>query len=235
MSEAIYAGIDFDLPTLVNEESEKKLEEYEKQMQRYKDEEAQKRYEKSGVPQKFWKESFETYEVSSEQEIKAYDTVRNFADKPNNRVLILCGENGTGKSHLGSSVIRQYGGEYITSSMLCIKYDSATGYKADMTREQILLHFSTVKMLVIDECCKYFLDEKLEKFLLMLIICMRYENNLPTILITNGNKQPFIQFLGKAVYDRLTEVCTTIEFNGESKRKFAREEYVKPASEEVEF
>ena len=221
MAETIYAGIDFDLPT-ITVESEQRVSEYELEMQKYENEKLQKQYEQSGVPEKFFKQSFETFEVGREQEMDAYDVVRNFADNPKNKVLALCGNNGNGKTHLGCSVIRQCGGEYITSSMLCIKYDSATGFNANMTREQILHHYSKVKMLVIDECCKYFLKEELEKFLLMQIICMRYENGLPTVLISNANKESFIKFLGKAVYDRLTEVCTTVEFNWESRRKERR-------------
>lgn len=223
----MHEGISFDLSEII--EDDQRVSQYEKQLEENELLSKQRKYESSGVPEKFWKESFETFSTESEKDKAVYDKVKQFSEKPANRVLILCGENGNGKSHLASAVTRVCGGEYILSSMLCVKYDSATGYKADMTREQVLLHYSKIKMLVIDECCKYFLDENLEKFLLMQIIIMRYENNLPTVLGTNANKQAFIQFLGKAVYDRLTEVCTTIEFNEESKRKFAREEYVKPA------
>jgi len=77
-------------------------------------------------------------------------------------------------------------------------------------------------MLVIDECGKYFLNSDLEKFLLIQIVCGRYENNKPTVLVTNANKKAFIDFMGKAVYDRLTEVCSTVEFDFESKRKSLR-------------
>ena len=223
MGEPIYAGIDFDLPTMTVE-SEQRVAEYEAELRKAEEEKKQKLYEQSGVPEKFYHESFDTFSTESEKDKAGYDKVKQFSEKPANRVLILCGENGNGKSHLASAVTRVCGGEYILSSMLCVKYDSATGYKADMTREQVLLHYSKIKMLVIDECCKYFLDENLEKFLLMQIIIMRYENNLPTVLVTNANKQAFIQFLGKAVYDRFTEVCTTLEFNGVSKRKSLRGE-----------
>lgn len=216
----MHEGISFDLSEII--EDDQRVSQYEKQLEENERLSKQKRYEASGVPEKFWKESFETFSTESEKDKAVYDKVKQFSDKPANRVLILCGENGNGKSHLASAVTRVCGGEYILSSMLCVKYDSATGYKADMTREQVLLHYSKVKMLVIDECCKYFLDENLEKFLLMQIIIMRYENNLPTVLVTNAIKQAFIQFLGKAVYDRFTQVCTTIEFDGASKRKELR-------------
>ena len=176
-------------------------------------------YKASGVPEKFWNESFDTFKTESEKEIIVFDTVRAFARNPRNKVLILHGNNGTGKSHLLSSIIRECGGEYITSSMLCMKFDSAIGYKAKMSREEIIDHYIKLKdVLVIDECCKYFRDYDLEKFILLTVLCGRYENNRATALGTNSHKQPFIEFLGKAVFDRLTEVCTSLEFDWESRR-----------------
>jgi DNA replication protein DnaC len=74
-------------------------------------------------------------------------------------------------------------------------------------------------MLVIDECGKYTLNPDLEKFLLSQIITSRYENNRPTVLVTNENKKKYIEFLGKSVFDRMTEVCITLDFTGKSKRQ----------------
>ena len=222
MGEPIYARIDFDLPT-ITAESQQRVDEYEKQLFDYDLEQKQKEFESSGVPEKFWKESFETFEETALNK-KAFETAVNFADNPKNRVLVFHGNNGTGKSHLLSSIIRVTGGEYITSSMLCMKYDSAIGYKAKMSREEIIDYYIKIKgVLVIDECCKYFLNKELEKFVLLTILCGRYENNRATALGTNSDKQPFMEFLGRAVFDRFTEICTTVEFNWESRRKERRE------------
>ena len=222
MGEPIYAGIDFDLPT-ITAESQQRVDEYEKKMFEYELEQKQKIFESSGVPEKFWKESFETFEVTALNQ-KAIETAVDFADNPKNRVLVFHGNNGTGKSHLLSSIIRVTGGEYITSSMLCMKYDSAIGYKAKMSREEIIDYYIKRKgVLVIDECCKYFLNKELEKFVLLTILCGRYENNRATALGTNSDKQPFMEFLGRAVFDRFTEICTTVQFDWESRRKDRRE------------
>ena len=216
----IHKGLQID----VQQASIDKVNTYEAMQNKIEAERKYKQYTESGVPEKFWNESFDTYECDDKQTQLKYnrDVVIEFAKNPKNRVLILCGNNGTGKTMLSCSVIRECGGEYITSSMLCMKYDSATGYKVDMNREELIKHYSKVKMLVIDECCKYFVNEQTEKFLLMQIICMRYENNKPTVLVTNADKKAFVNFLGKAVYDRFTEVCTTLEFDWESRRKDKR-------------
>ncbi|MBQ7424634.1 MAG: ATP-binding protein [Lachnospiraceae bacterium] len=200
-----------------------KVDEYERQRQKILDARHLEMYRESGVPEKFWSESFDTFHTESEKEIIAFDTVRDFAREPGNRVLILHGRNGTGKTHMLSAIIRESGGVYITSSMLCMKYDSAIGYKAKMSREDLIEYYTKVKgVLVIDECCKYFLNSDLEKFILTTVVCGRYENNRATALGTNCNKQPFVEFMGKAVFDRLTEVCTTVEFDWDSRRKLRR-------------
>lgn len=175
------------------------------------------------MPEKFFKSGFDTFATETDKELEAKNVVEAFAKKPENRVLILCGNNGNGKTHLACAAEREAGGEYITSSMLCVKYDSAIGFKADMSREEILRHYIYARgVLVIDECCKYFVNQDLEKFVLSTIVCGRYENDLASLLVTNGEKKQFLSFLGKAVYDRCTEVCTVVEFNWESKRKSRR-------------
>ncbi|WP_177177701.1 ATP-binding protein [Treponema bryantii] len=214
----MFKGLDTILP---QEETEEKICAYDAMQEKFRNEDRYKKYKESGVPEKFFCESFATYEETALNG-SALKTVMDFAKNPYNRMLVLCGNNGTGKSHLACSIIRECGGEYITSSMLCMKYDSATGYKVDMNREELIRHYSKVDMLVIDECCKYFVNDTTEKFVLMQIICMRYENNKPTVLVTNASKKSFVNFLGTAVFDRFTEVCTTLTFDWESKRKSRR-------------
>jgi DNA replication protein DnaC len=201
---------------------EKEVEEYWAKVEQDRKADALERYKASGVPAKFYEESFETFATDTDAMKVVKTRVIEFAEKPRNRILILCGENGNGKTHLASSVIRECGGVFVVSSMLCVQYDSATSFKAKRSREEILNYMSTCKMLVIDDCGKYPLNPELEKFLLSYIISARYSNNLPLVLTTNGKKEAFINFLGKAVYDRFTEVCTTVEFNWGSYRKSKR-------------
>lgn len=222
----IYKGIDIGLETKNHE----KVEAFEREQERIKFDECLKKYFESGVPEKFKYHNFKTFGTFTDKEKYAKEVSFKFSENPKNRVLILSGRNGNGKTHLGTSILYQSifngnGGCYITSSNLCVKYESAIGYKTKMNREEILEHYSRCRgILVIDECCKYFVNSELEKFLLVQIICMRYENDLPTVLITNSDKKSFIEFLGQAVYDRFTEVCTTLDFNWESKRKTLRGE-----------
>lgn len=212
-----------DLLINLDLENTEKLAEHEQLQQKIKAESDYDKYTHSGVPKKFFTESFETYITGDENIQKVKNTIKQFADQPDDKVLIMYGSHGCGKSHLASSIIRHCGGVYIESSLLCIKFDSATSFKAKMSREEILDYYSECEMLVIDECCKYYLSPDLEKFLLAYILCERYANKLPTVLVTNTDKEMFINFMGKAVFDRLTEVCISVEFNWQSKRKDLRE------------
>lgn len=220
----IYKGIDIGLEVGNNE----KIEAYEKQQERIRIDTCLKKYSECGVPEKFKGSSFATFFADTKELYDIKNTVVKYSENPRNRVLMMCGKNGNGKTHLGTAILNRSfllngGGAYITSSNLCIKYESAIGYKTKMNREEVVEYYSSLKgILVIDECCKYFINSELEKFLLVQIICNRYENNLPTVLISNSDKKDFIDFLGQAVYDRFTEVCTTIDFNFESRRKALR-------------
>ena len=198
--------------------NEDKAAEYDRILEQRMRSEREEKYLRSGVPEKFLGSSFESFIAGTDEEAGVKSAVMEFSREPRNRIMILCGNNGNGKTHLGCSVIRELGGEYVTSSMLCLKYDSAVGYRAEMSREQIIEHYMRVSMLVVDDCGKFFLNKDLEKFILVQVVCGRYENNRPTVLITNAEKKSFVNFLGKAVYDRLTEVCTTVEFAFDSKR-----------------
>lgn len=224
--EVVYKGIDIGLEVANHE----KIEAYEKEQERIRRDICFRKYSECGIPEKFKRHNFDTFIVSNDSEKNVKEVAFEYAKNPRNRILIMCGNNGNGKTHLGTAIIYQSvfngeGGAYITSPNLCIKYESAIGYKTKMSREEIVDFYSGCKgVLVIDECCKYFVNLELEKFLLIQIVCNRYENDLPTVLISNSDKKDFIDYLGKAVYDRCTQVCTTLDFKWESKRKSLRSE-----------
>lgn len=213
--------LSFDLTAMTICENEK-IAEYERQQELIRKQKNYEHYKNSGVPDKFFNTSLDTYITKTEEEKRNLETVKDFTLDPKNKILLLCGNNGNGKSHLLCGIVRECGGEYITSSQLCVEYEAATSYHSKRTREEILKYYSTVKMLVIDECGKYTLNEKVEQFLLAYIFSTRYENDLATGAATNAEKKDFIEFLGKSVYDRFTEVCTTLDFTEPSKRQGRR-------------
>jgi DNA replication protein DnaC len=203
------------ITAVVDDEEVAKYEEQQKKMELEK---AYELYIKSGVPAKFFDKGLRDFIAETEGDKKNQKIVVDFALNPERKMLILYGKQGRGKTHLACGIIKNYGGCYITASTLCIEYEAATSYHAKRSRMEILHFYSTEKLVVIDECNKYSLNPELEKFLLSYIVCTRYENDLPTVLITNTEIKPFIEFLGRTAYDRIQEVCTTLKFEGESKR-----------------
>lgn len=213
-------GFAFDLA--VSPDSERRVEEYERMLESKRQDDLYAKYKASGVPAKFFGSSLESYNADTAEESRIKDTVLAFAENPCNRVLIMCGNHGNGKTMLGCGIVRKCGGVYALSSDICVEYEAATSYKAKRNRLEVLKHYCECPMLVVDECGKYALDTELEKFIQSYILCGRYERNKPSVFITNGSKKRYIDFLGKSAFDRLTECCTTIEFNMESSRKSLR-------------
>lgn len=74
-----------------------------------------------------------------------------------------------------------------------------------------------------DEIGRSLKTEK-ETELLSYILRKRYDNQLPTIIISNMEKKMLLKKLGDAVVDRLKEIGFSIEFIGESYRVQKRKE-----------
>ena len=197
------------------ETREKELEEQQRQeKERIKFE----NYKKCGVGAKYFDKSIQTFIPKNENEQKILKAVNEFVARPKNKTLLFYGNYGTGKTHLACGILREIEGLYITSQKLCIEYENGADFNAKKNRLEVINTYSRSRMLVIDEVGRSF-NKALEQNLLNYIISERYANNLPIVLITNLSKKDFVEFLGLAVFDRLTETCTSLEFSGESYRK----------------
>lgn len=210
----------------VNPERDAWIKQREKELAEQAEKDAayqkQKMVESSGVPRRYWHESFDTYIPRSEKDSKNLETIKKFSmQEKNENVLILLGAKGLGKTHLGSAIIRNCGGKFISIEELIFKYESAQDFHAETNREELMDSYSRTKMLVIDEIGRSMQQEK-ENALLNYILRRRYENMLPTVLISNLSKADLLKKLGEAVLDRLRETCISLEFEGESYRTSIR-------------
>lgn len=210
-----------------NAESDEWVRQREKELSEQAEKEAayqtQKNVERSGVPRRYWHSTFDTYIPRDDKDSKNLETVRNFSKLENNdKVLLLLGAKGLGKTHLGAAIIRNCGGKFISIEELIFKYESAQDFHAKVNREELMESYSSTKMLVIDEIGRSMQQEK-ENALLNYILRRRYENMLPTVLISNLSKADILKKLGEAVLDRLRETCIRLEFEGESYRTSIRD------------
>lgn len=196
-------------------EEEEKLEIIRKRLNYYRSKE-------SGVPKFLWDDSLTTYHPRTEEEKANYEKILSFVkNKENHNTLILSGRCGTGKSHLGAGIIHSLGGKMINADTLLLQIDSGDNFKSSENKLEILSRFSNYKILVIDEIGRT-MDTVKEKGYLSYIIRNRYDNRLPTVLISNLAKKELIKFFGEAIYDRLKETCIYLEFTGESYRPSKR-------------
>lgn len=210
-----------------NSEKDEWIKQREKELAEQAEKEAayqmQKSVESSGVPRRYWHVDFDTYISRNEKDLKNLETIKKFTSLDNNdKVLILLGAKGLGKTHLGSAIIRNCGGKFISIEELIFKYESAQDFHAKTNREELTDLYSSTKMLVIDEIGGSMQQEK-ENALLNYILHRRYENMLSTVLISNLSKADLLKKFGEAVLDRLCETCISLEFEGESYRTSIRD------------
>ena len=183
------------------------------------------RYKKSGVPERYYTESLDTYQVTNEMQKTAAQAIGEFLREIKCgafRTLVLIGTAGTGKTHLACGMVREYGGKYATAPDIVEEIRRAKSFSADQTEKQIIDNYSYVKLLVVDEIGRG-ISATDEKYMLYQIINARYNTRKPTVLISNYTKADFLKYIGVAAADRLVESGDIVEMNGESYRKLRRQ------------
>ena len=183
------------------------------------------RYKKSGVPERYYNESLDTYQVTNEMQKTAAQAIGEFLREIKCgafRTLVLIGTAGTGKTHLACGTVREYGGKYATAPDIVEEIRRAKSFSADQTEKQIIDNYSHVKLLVVDEIGRGIAATD-EKYMLYQIINARYNTRKPTVLISNFTKADFLKYIGVAAADRLVESGDIVEMNGESFRKIRRQ------------
>ena len=161
-------------------ESERELELLAKKKQEF---------ENSGVPKRYWNESFDTWKTRNKDDEKRLQTVIEYSHRESNdSVLLLLGPKGVGKTHLGASIIREAGGTFISVEEMIFKYECSMDFHSETNRVNLMNFYSTTPMLVIDEIGRSMQQAK-EDAILNYVLRRRYENMLPTVLISNLKKE----------------------------------------------
>lgn len=175
---------------------------------------------KSGVPTRYLKSSLDNYTPYTALQKKTLDFCIDFANHPKDRTLILCGPNGTGKTHLAAGILRQVKGLYITLQGILYCLDSAKSFRSFGTEMQVLGLYCKTPLLVIDEVGRGETAGQKERQaeILYYILNERYGACLPTVICTNMRKVDLVRYMGEAVRDRLNETCIFCELDGESRR-----------------
>ena len=198
--------------------------EIERQERQQAEREKLERYEKSGVPERYFNEALDTYKITNEMQATAAKAATNFlhAVKCGEfKSLVLIGSAGTGKTHLACAIIREAGGKYRTAPDIVEEMRHAKSFTANDTEADIIKYYGHVPLLVIDEIGRGIASTD-EKYMLYQILNARYNTRKPTVLISNFTKADFLQYIGVAAADRLVESAEVWELNGESYRRELR-------------
>ena len=178
-----------------------------------------------GVSKRNLSKTFDTYLANTPEQDKAKRLYKEFSDSVCNglpvRNLIVCGSVGTGKTHLASSVVNAisrseldnthgyYNLRYKTCELVKIielirQFKNTWSKDNDSTEQKFLDYYTNIDALIIDEVGVQFGSDT-EKMVIFDIIDGRYNNMLPTILISNLALPEVKELIGDRAIDRLRE------------------------------
>ena len=207
------------------EEQKRQAEEMERKRRHY-----EKFLGVANIPHRFKERNFDNFQPETAKHEKALSVCRKYAQEfeqnyQQGKSLILSGKPGTGKSHLAAAIIQslypKHQGQYMTLMEL-IRLVRGTWHKSSEKSEaQVLKELIYIDLLVIDEIgVQYGTDG--EQNIIFDVLDGRYREQMPTILLTNQDKEGLTKCIGERVFDRLRETSTWVSFDWESYRPKAR-------------
>lgn len=177
--------------------------------------EAKARLERSGLAKEFMTKSFDNYQTCNIQQLEdAKETVMQYArnfekwrDTDANS-LMLCGQAGAGKTHLGTACSRKLIEEGIPVIYMGYR-EEMTALKAkvtdDMAYSAEINRYKKAEVLFIDDFLKGKITEA-DVNIVYEIVNYRYNNKLPIIISTEKTLDDLVNF-DEAIGSRLVEMC----------------------------
>lgn len=185
--------------------------------------------EEIGISHRHADKTFENFVADCPEKARALAACKALAerivDNPRRAPsLILCGNPGTGKTHLTSALIQhtdKHGRDVLKRNAADIfrSIKSTWGKDSEESEHGLLEFAGSLDLLVIDEAGTQHGSDT-ERLFMFEIINRRYENCLPTVLISNLSIERLREEVGERVIDRLREDGgKLLPFTGESWRK----------------
>lgn len=182
-----------------------------------------------GITKRFMDASFKTYKPINDKAKNNFETIKSYCSKfddvsKKGSSLIVCGTPGTGKTHLACAMTillndANIHTNYTTVYKMMARIKETYNKYSTETEQYVLEKLTTCKLLIIDEIGVQFGSEA-EKVLFYQVINGRYDNVLPTVLISNLTVKELVEFIGDRCFDRLKEGSgVVLSFDWDSYRK----------------
>lgn len=169
---------------------------------------------RAAIPKRFLNRNLSNYKATNEGQAKALSAATRYANEwvnnlQDGRCLIMVGLPGTGKTHLAIGIALEVMEQGYTA-MFCRAHEAISAvtetYSRDnnKTERQALDEFRKPDLLIIDEVGRQRGTDN-ERMMLFEIINRRYDDEKPTLLISNLNLEKLRGYIDAATEDRLRE------------------------------
>lgn len=171
----------------------------------------------SGIPDIFINSSFYNYSALIDESIQVVRILQGYAEnfatvlaEEHASGLLLIGNPGTGKTHLGCSVVRRvlemgYSARYMSIPSLLVSLREANRGQFGLSVSAQIRELSDVQLLVLDEYGAHVRNDIDYQFLFQ-IVDARYQRNLPTAMLTNVSPAALYSELDSRFLERLKGV-----------------------------